>query len=90
MNKSYSLDQLAEKGNQIYLEKLANKLEPTHNGEYVVIEVDSGDYYRDKDVLNAINKAQKKHPNKLFHIIQIGSISRVSSSKKVFDSAWLF
>lgn len=84
-----SLDELAEKGNQFYLDKLASELEPKHNGEYVVIEVGSGDYYLDTDVMQAIKKAREAHPQTLFHIVQVGQVSRTARTK-VTDNAWLF
>jgi hypothetical protein len=83
------LEDLAKVGNKFYLETLASELEPDHNGEYVVIEVESGDYYLDANLLEAITKAQEAHPNTLFHIVQVGGVSK-AALHKVKNSAWLF
>jgi hypothetical protein len=37
--------QVAEKGEQIYQEKLKSILEPKENGKFVTIEVNSGEYF---------------------------------------------
>ena len=36
--------QLAEKGQALYDTQLKDALEPAHNGEYIVLHVDQGDY----------------------------------------------
>lgn len=67
-----SPEQLAEKGQKIYNEKLKSILEPDKKGKFVVIEVESGDYFVADTVLEAVQEAQKKYPNKVFHTIKIG------------------
>jgi len=66
-------EQVAELGKKIYTEKLKKELESKHNGEFVVIEVQSGKHVIAKTLIEALEVAQTKFPNKLFHTIKIGS-----------------
>lgn len=62
---------MAEKGQTLY-QTIKDTLEPQHNGEIVAIEVDSGDYYLGRSVIEADNQARKKHPDKLFYFTRVG------------------
>lgn len=64
-------DEIVEKGQRIY-EMIKDKLEPEHKGEIVAIETESGDYFLAGRVIEAIEKARKKYPDKLFHVVRIG------------------
>ena len=48
------------------------ELEAKHHGEYVVIEVDSGDYFVGKTAEEAFQQAEKVHPDKAFCLIRVG------------------
>jgi len=85
-----SLNELAEKGQQIYLDELKDKLEKAHMGEYVVIEVESKKYFVGKDPVTVNEKARKEFPDKLFFMVQIGKLQRPSINLKKDDYAWLF
>ena len=37
-------DEMVDKGDEIY-KKIKDKLEPEHKGEFIAIEVDTGDYF---------------------------------------------
>ncbi len=41
-------------------------------GEIAVIEPDTGDFYTGKNLLEAVKKARKNHPNNIFYTIRIG------------------
>ena len=60
------------KGKEIY-EKIKAKLEPDHNGEIVAIDVDSGEYFVGKTLLEANDKAREKYLNKQLYFARIGS-----------------
>ena len=64
-------DEIADKGEGIYNE-LRQKLEPEHKGEFVVIEVDSSDYFLGKTPQEADGKASEKYPDKVFYLARIG------------------
>jgi len=53
-------------------EQIAHILEVQHRGEFVMIEVDSGDYFLGTTPRNALAKARTAHPDKAFCLIRIG------------------
>jgi len=59
--KKIDTDFLVEKGEKIY-----------NDGKIVAIEPDSGDYFVDNSTVGAIEKAQKKYPDKTFYLVRIG------------------
>ena len=67
----YSTTELVKRGEKRY-EQIREQLEPKHKNKFVIIEVDSGDYFIDKDSVKATLKAKKKHPHAIFYTIRIG------------------
>ena len=67
-----SPEQVAEKGQKIYDEKLKPELEKNHQGEFVVIDVDSGEYVVANSLIEALQTAKEKYPGKVFHSVRIG------------------
>ncbi len=53
-------------------EEIRGELETKHHGEYVVIEVDSGDYFVGRTTEEAFQQAENMHPNKVFCLIRVG------------------
>jgi len=53
-------------------EEIKEELEAKHHGEYVVIEVDSGDYFVGKTAEEAFQQAEEVHPDKAFCLIRVG------------------
>lgn len=66
-----NIRQLSEEGKRIY-EELRETLEPEHKGEYLAIEVGSGDYFIGKTIEEVGRKARKKFPDEVFHLVRIG------------------
>lgn len=60
------------KAEAIYRTKLKPKLEGKYKGRIVAIDVESGDYFVGRTVLEAIEKGREKHPGKIFYAVRIG------------------
>ena len=52
--------------------EIRGELEAEHRGEFVMIEVDSGDYFVGKTTQEALRQAEAAHPGKAFGLIRIG------------------
>ena len=52
--------------------RIREELEPAHHGEFVAIEVDSGDWFQGKTSEEAIAAVDSAYPDKAFHLIRIG------------------
>jgi hypothetical protein len=69
---SMNVKSLESQGEQIYHTQLKRLLEPSRTGEFVAIEVESGDYFVGPTIGTALAKASRKYPDKRFHIMRIG------------------
>jgi hypothetical protein len=88
-SKIVNAKRLSEVGERLYEEKLKSKLEPQHNGEIVVIDAESGEYFLGKNLQEANEKARKKYPNNVFYAIKVGYPAVYSFSSRMPISATL-
>ena len=69
---SADIKELARRGEDYYDRMLRAKLEPEHVGQYLVLDVETGDYELDANQIAAMQRAQAKHPDTLFYIMRVG------------------
>jgi len=83
---------IAERGEQIYQERLKDSLEKKHTGEFVAIEVESRKHFLAKTAENALEQARKAFPDKIFHLIRVGysGVYKVSWSASHKNYGWIF
>ena len=62
----------ARKAEAIYDLKYRVEFESKYHGLIVAIDVKSGDAFVGKTELDAIGKARKKHPDRLFFFLRVG------------------
>ncbi len=74
---------LEAEGERLYRTRLRRLLEKTHHGQYVAIEVESGDYFVGKTMGEALAAAEQKYPHKRFYFIRIGYPAAVSFKKTI-------
>lgn len=67
----YSTVELDRRGWARYAQ-IGHMLEAQHRGEFVMIEVDSGDYFLGDTPRQALATARATHPGKAFCLIRIG------------------
>jgi hypothetical protein len=89
LNSSLSLEELSQLGNAFYMENKA-LLEKKFMGQFVVIDVEEKKYEVDPDRLVAIEKAKKSFGDKLFYIVQIGSVRKPNANFSAKKYAWDF
>src|SRR5437868_6356027 len=65
-------EDLVERGQAFYDEKLREELEPEHTGRYVAIEPESGRYFLDDTGSGAINAALAEMPEGHFYVARVG------------------
>lgn len=64
-------EEISRKGMEIY-QRAQRRLEKSHYGEYVAIEVDSGKYFLGKTLEEATVKAKNVFPTKIFYFVKVG------------------
>jgi len=62
-----------------------SRLEPDHHGEYVFLDVATGDYDVDSDPLAAMARARAKHPDTVFYIVRVGyaTVGRIGARHRL-------
>lgn len=65
-------DDLVERGQAAYRQSLASILEPSHTGEFVAVEPDSGRYFLASTASAALVAAHAAMPNNLFYLTRVG------------------
>ncbi len=64
--------ELGRRGREYYDRFLRAKLEPQHNGKFLALEVESGDYELGDSTLDALERAEGRHPDCAFYLLRIG------------------
>ena len=64
--------ELARRGREYYDRVLRAKLEPEHTGKFLALEVETGDYELGDSQLEALDRAEAKHPDRVFYILRVG------------------
>ena len=72
-DKTETGDELSEKGQRLYDERLRERLEPEHKGEFVAIEPDTERYFLGSTGIAALRAARRELPHKLFYLLRVGS-----------------
>ena len=67
-----SASEIVSRGRAIYESQLREKLEREHFGEYLVIDVDTGEFDIDADRLSASKRAAARRPNGWRYAMRIG------------------
>jgi hypothetical protein len=73
MNPQPAAGAIGQQGARLYEERLRPFLEPVHNGKYVAIDVDTGDYEIGEDLLAASDRAAEKRPGARLYVARIGA-----------------
>ena len=63
---------LVERGQRIYEATLKRLLEPAHDGEFLVIEPETGRYFLGKNRSSVIEEACEAMPNDVFYMVRVG------------------
>jgi len=71
-NPETANDDLVERGQTAYSQRLASILEPSHLGEFVAVEPDSGQYFLGTTASATLVAAHAAMPNNLFYLTRVG------------------
>ena len=63
---------IAARGEEIYHQQLRKKVESKHNGEFLTIDIETGDYEIDADEVVSSTRLLEKHPEAVIYCLRIG------------------
>lgn len=71
--RRYSKEEVARRGDELYETKIRSQLSPKHNGMLCAIDILTGEYVLDADVLNACDRLRDRFPDAQIWIVRVGS-----------------
>ncbi len=66
------MEEAAERGEAIYKREIRSKVESEHDGEFVVIDITTGEYSVSDNELAAFESAGRKNPDGFFYVKRVG------------------
>ena len=69
----YNPEEVARRGEAMYERQIRARVEPEHRGQFVVIDIETGEYELDVDDLAATKRALAKRPGAVLYGLRIGS-----------------
>lgn len=71
--------EIAHKGEEVY-QKVSKQIVKKYLGSFIAIEVESGKYFLGQTQVEAIEKAKKHFPNKIFYLMKVGFPAAITFS----------
>lgn len=72
MQTTMSIAEIAKVGQERYDRDIRTKIEPLHNGRFLVMDVTTGEYEIDDDDLTASDRLLDRSPQALLYGVRIG------------------
>jgi hypothetical protein len=66
-------EEVARRGDEIYEREVLPNLDPTDEGKYALIDIETADYEIDRDEIAASDRLLARHPDAQVWMRQIGS-----------------
>ena len=68
----YTPEEVESRGQAIYDQQIRPALEPEHEGKFLVVDVETGQYEIDEDDLKATKRVLAKRPDAVLYGLRIG------------------
>jgi hypothetical protein len=68
----HTADEICRRGEEIYERHIRPNVESQHKGEFLVIDIESGDYMIDADDAEATERLLSRKPNAVVYGLRIG------------------
>jgi hypothetical protein len=79
----YTRDEIVERGQALYDQQIREKVEPQHNGKFLVLDIETGDYEIDADSYAAYERVAARRPDAPFYLLRVGYPTAVTLGAKV-------
>ncbi len=71
-SKRYTIDEICDRGEEIYREQTKHLVEPLQNGRFIAIDIESGDYEVAEEELDASHRLKARRPGSVRFLAKIG------------------
>jgi hypothetical protein len=72
-HRRFSSAEIVQRGQALYDEHIRAKVEAGHQGKFLAVDIETGEYEIDVDELIALQRAKAKHPEAALYLVRIGS-----------------
>lgn len=69
---------VVKRGQSLYEQTIRPRVEPAQTGQFVVLDVESGEYETDTDKLAALNRLMARRPQAVPYIVRVGRPAAVT------------
>jgi hypothetical protein len=70
---NYTSEEIVRRGQALYDQQIRAKVEASHKGEFLVLDIDTGEYEIDSNEVAALKRAKAKNPSAGLYILRVGS-----------------
>lgn len=83
----HTANEIAQLGESIYSEKLRSQVEPDHKGEFLVLDITTGEYEIDASDVDALQRLRNRLPDAVIYGVRIGrrAAYRIGGFSRVRD-----
>lgn len=64
--------EIVRRGQEIYDRDIRHKVEAEHHGKFLVVDIDSGDYEIDGEVIAAVDRLEERKPDAVTYGVRVG------------------
>ena len=68
----YSIDEVCDRGEEIYENQIKPLVEPQETGKFIVIDIETGDYEIDEEMLVASRRLRERQPGSVRFGARVG------------------
>lgn len=68
----YTSEEIVRRGQALYDQQIRPQVEASHRGEFLVLDIETGEYEIDSSEVAAMKRARAKHPEAAFYLLRIG------------------
>ena len=68
----YSSEEIVRRGQALYEQQIRSTVEIAHKGEFLVLDVETGEYEIDASEIAALKRARAKNPGAALYILRVG------------------
>jgi hypothetical protein len=69
----YSSAEIVQRGQALYEQQIRAQVEASHPCQFLILDIETGDYEIDAEEVRALQRAKAKHPEGAFYIVRVGS-----------------
>lgn len=69
----YTSDEVVQRGQTLYDQQIRAKVEASHQGKFLVLDIETGEYEIDTNELAALKRAKAKNPDAALYLLRVGS-----------------